>query len=82
MREKYQRAIDEFVRRAVERYKDRIDEIISANLLYEKREKADYDIYYEPGKEEAESMIEDAENFWRGLRGVEAKREGFLYRIL
>jgi len=28
-----------------------------------KREKADYDIYYEPSKEEAESIIEDAENF-------------------
>ena len=28
-----------------------------------KREKADYDIYYEPSEEEAESVIEDAERF-------------------
>ena len=28
-----------------------------------KREKADYDIYYEPSKEESESLIEDAEKF-------------------
>ena len=27
------------------------------------REKADYDVYYEPSKEEAESVIEDAEKF-------------------
>lgn len=28
-----------------------------------KREIADYDIYYEPSKEEAESIVEDAERF-------------------
>ena len=54
------------------------EKLESANLLYDnieelyakslakaqtKREKADYDIYYEPSKEEAESIIEDAENF-------------------
>ena len=54
------------------------EKLESANLLYEnieelyaksltkaqtKREKADYDIYYVPSKEEVESIIEDAENF-------------------
>ena len=50
------------------------EKLESANLIEElyakslakaqtKREKADYDIYYEPSKEEAESIIEDAENF-------------------
>jgi len=29
----------------------------------ERRERADYDIYYNPSKEEAESIIEDAERF-------------------
>ena len=29
----------------------------------ERRERADYDIYYSPSKEEAESIIEDAERF-------------------
>ena len=28
-----------------------------------KREKADYDIFYEPSSEEAESVLEDAEKF-------------------
>lgn len=33
-----------------------------------KREKADYDIYYEPSKEEAESVIEDAEKFLERIK--------------
>jgi uncharacterized protein (UPF0332 family) len=28
-----------------------------------KREKADYDIFYDPSNEEAESVLEDAEKF-------------------
>lgn len=32
------------------------------------REKADYDIYYEPSKEEAESIIEDAEKFLERMK--------------
>ncbi len=35
-----------------------------------KREKADYDIYYEPSKEEAESVIEDAERFLERIMRV------------
>jgi uncharacterized protein (UPF0332 family) len=31
----------------------------AANLLFE-----NYDIYYEPSKEEAESVVEDAERFF------------------
>jgi uncharacterized protein (UPF0332 family) len=33
-----------------------------------KREKADYDIYYEPSEEEAESILEDAENFLERIK--------------
>lgn len=33
-----------------------------------KREKADYDIYYEPSKEEAESVIEDAKRFLERIK--------------
>ena len=33
-----------------------------------KREKADYDIYYEPSKEEAESLIEDAGRFLERIK--------------
>ncbi len=33
-----------------------------------KREKADYDIYYEPSEEEAESIVEDAENFFERIK--------------
>lgn len=40
------------------------------------REKADYDIYYEPSKEEAESIIEDAENF---LERIKRALEGLKY---
>ena len=42
-----------------------IEELYAKSLTkaQTKREKADYDIYYEPSKEEAESIIEDAENF-------------------
>ena len=32
-----------------------------------KREKADYDIYYEPSKEEAESVINDADAFLKRI---------------
>ena len=55
----------------------------SANILFENakslakaetpREKADYDIYYEPLEEEAESVIEDAEKFLEWIK--EAVRE-------
>jgi len=59
------------------------EKLESANLLYDnieelyaksltkaqtKREKADYDIYYEPSKEEAESILEDAENFLERIK--------------
>lgn len=55
----------------------------AANLLFEnieelyakslakaqtRREKADYDIYYEPSKEEAESVVEDAEMFLERIK--------------
>jgi len=42
-----------------------IEELYAKSLAkaQTRREKADYDIYYEPSKEEAESVIEDAENF-------------------
>ncbi len=33
-----------------------------------KREKADYDVYYEPSEEEAESIIEDAEKFLERIK--------------
>ena len=33
-----------------------------------RREKADYDIYYEPSKEEAESVVEDAEMFLERIK--------------
>jgi len=33
-----------------------------------KREKADYDIYYEPSKEEAESIVEDAKRFLERIK--------------
>lgn len=33
-----------------------------------RREKADYDIYYEPSEEEAESILEDAENFLERIK--------------
>ena len=33
-----------------------------------KREKADYDIYYEPSKEESESIVEDAEMFLERIK--------------
>ena len=41
-----------------------IEELYAKSLAkaQTKREKADYDIYYEPSKEEAESIIEDAED--------------------
>jgi len=45
-----------------------------------KREKADYDIYFEPSEEEAEDIVEDAEKFFRenkkGFGGVEMMGEG------
>lgn len=55
----------------------------AANLLFEnieelyakslakaqtRREKADYDIYYVPSEDEAESIIEDAERFLARIR--------------
>ena len=42
-----------------------IEELYAKSLakVETKREKADYDIYYEPSKEEAESAIEDADAF-------------------
>lgn len=53
----------------------------SANLIEElyatslakaetKREKADYDIYYEPSEEEAESIIEDADAFLERIKNA------------
>jgi uncharacterized protein (UPF0332 family) len=33
-----------------------------------KREKADYDIFYEPSNEEAESVLEDAEKFLQRIK--------------
>ena len=49
-----------------------IEELYAKSLAkaQTKREKADYDIYYEPSKEEAESIIEDAENFSRRIKDV------------
>jgi len=35
-----------------------------------KREKADYDIYYEPSEEEAESIIEDADAFLERIKNA------------
>jgi len=35
-----------------------------------KREKVDYDIYYEPSKEEAESIVEDAEKFLERIKSA------------
>ena len=67
-----------------EKHLERAEEkLSSANLLFEnieelyakslakaqtKREKADYDIYYEPSEEEAESIIEDAERFLERIK--------------
>jgi len=59
------------------------EKLRSANILFEnieelyakslakaetRREKADYDIYYEPSDEEAESILEDAENFLERIK--------------
>ena len=59
------------------------EKLRSANILFEnieeffakslakaetRREKADYDIYYEPSEEEAESILEDAENFLERIK--------------
>ena len=71
-----------------EKHLERAGETLkSANILFENakslakaetlRENADYDIYYEPLEEEAESVIEDAEKFleWikEALRGIAKK---------
>jgi len=37
-------------------------------VAHERRERADYDIYYYPSKEEAESIIEDAERFLERIK--------------
>ena len=40
-----------------------------------KREKADYDIFYEPSTEEAESVLEDADKFLQRIKeAIEALR--------
>ena len=52
------------------------EKLKSANILFENAKslaKADYDIYYEPLEEEAESVIEDAEKFLERIK--EAVRE-------
>lgn len=36
----------------------------------ERRERADCDIYYSPSKDEAESMVEDAEKFLERMRNA------------
>jgi len=42
-----------------------IEELYAKNLAKAeaKREKADYDIYFEPSEEEAEDIVKDAEKF-------------------
>ncbi len=47
-----------------------IEELYATSLAKAgtKREKADYDIYYAPSKEEAESVIEDAEKFLKRIK--------------
>ncbi len=47
-----------------------IEELYAKNLTKAqiKREKADYDIYYEPSCEEAESIIEDARKFLNRIK--------------
>ena len=47
-----------------------IEELYAKSLAkaQTRREKADYDIYYEPSKEEAESIVEDAEMFLERIK--------------
>jgi len=47
-----------------------IEELYAKSLAkaQTRREKADYDIYYEPSKEEAESIVEDAERFLERIK--------------
>jgi len=42
-----------------------IEEYYAKSIVtaHERRERADYDIHYKPSREEAESIIEDAERF-------------------
>ena len=47
-----------------------IEELYARSLTkaQTRREKADYDIYYEPSNEEAESVLEDAEKFLERIK--------------
>ncbi len=46
-------------------------------IAQERRERADYDIYYTPSKEEAESIIEDAERFLNRIKkAIDELRKG------
>ena len=64
IQERYQRAVDEFVRRAVEKYKDRIDEIILFGSVArgEAGEDSDIDILVIWKGNEAEG--------WRAMSGL------------
>ena len=64
IQERYQRAVDEFVRRAVEKYKDRIDEIILFGSVArgEAGEDSDIDILVIWKGNEAEG--------WRAMTGL------------
>ena len=47
----------------------------SLAIAQTKREKADYDIFYEPSNEEAESVLEDADKFLQRIKeAIEALR--------
>jgi uncharacterized protein (UPF0332 family) len=57
-----------------------IEELYATSLAKAetRREKADYDIYYVPSEEEAESVIEDAERFLErineAIRDIDAEK--------